>query len=151
MYLYNLLMNKSVIIGLFLMASLLMGTSLNMNMFSTAMASEKDRDDKRYHYDKDDKYRQSTYESDPYSSSYNMRDSYDGKTMTATAMTATAMTATAMTATAMTWLHTINKVMMIVMIKDHTVTIVTTKQMINNMSVKQVHLKDSLPARRVLF
>ncbi len=27
------------------MASLLMGTSLNMNMFSTAMASEKDRDD----------------------------------------------------------------------------------------------------------
>ena len=46
-------MNKSVIIGLFLMASLLMGTSLNMNMFSTAMASEKDRDDKRYHYDRD--------------------------------------------------------------------------------------------------
>ena len=49
-------MNKSVIIGLFLMASLLMGTSLNMNMFSTAMASEKDRDDKRYHYDRDDKH-----------------------------------------------------------------------------------------------
>jgi hypothetical protein len=48
-----------------------MGTSLNMNMFSTAMASEKDRDDnKRYHYDKDDKYRQSTYEQDRYSSSY---------------------------------------------------------------------------------
>ena len=38
-------MNKSVIFGLFLMASLLMGTSLNMNMFSTAMASEKDRDE----------------------------------------------------------------------------------------------------------
>ena len=53
------------------MATLLMGTSLNMNMFSTAMASEKDRDDnKRYHYDKDDKYRQSTYGPDPYSSSY---------------------------------------------------------------------------------
>ena len=46
-------MNKSVIFSLFLMASLLMGTSLNMNMFSTAMASEKDRDDKRYHYDGD--------------------------------------------------------------------------------------------------
>jgi hypothetical protein len=71
-------MNKSVIIGLFLMASLLMGTSLNMNMFSTAMASEKDRDDKRYHDDRDDKYRQSTYGPDPYSSSYNMGYSYDG-------------------------------------------------------------------------
>ena len=71
-------MNKSVIFSLFLMASLLMGTSLNMNMFSTAMASEKDRDDKRYHYDRDDKYRQSTYGPDPYSSSYNMEHSYDG-------------------------------------------------------------------------
>jgi hypothetical protein len=60
------------------MASLLMGTSLNMNMFSTAMASEKDRDDKRYHDDRDDKYRQSTYGPDPYSSSYNMGYSYDG-------------------------------------------------------------------------
>src|SRR5215210_115393 len=84
-------MNKSVIIGLFLMASLLMGTSLNMNMFSTAMASEKkDRhddnkryqhdDDKRYHYGDNDKskYRQSSYEPDPYSNSYNMEYSYDG-------------------------------------------------------------------------
>ena len=89
-------MNKSVIIGLFLMASLLMGTSLNMNMFSTAMASEKDRDndqrdrdnDKRHHYDDNkryqhdedydkNKYRQSTYGNDPYGSSYNMGDSYD--------------------------------------------------------------------------
>ena len=69
-------MNKSVIFSLLLMATLLMGTSLNMNMFSTAMASEKDRDDnKRYHYDKDDKYRQSTYGPDPYSSSYDK--SYD--------------------------------------------------------------------------
>ena len=59
------------------MASLLMGTSLNMNMFSTAMASEKDRDDKRYHYDRDNKYQQSTYEPDPYSSSYDMSYSYD--------------------------------------------------------------------------
>ena len=39
-------MNKSVIFSLFLMASLLMGTSLNMNMFSTAMADGKDKDDK---------------------------------------------------------------------------------------------------------
>ena len=70
-------MNKSVIFSLFLMALLLMGTSLNMNMFSTAMASEKDRDDKRSHYDddnnRDDKrshydddnrYEQSTYGQD---------------------------------------------------------------------------------------
>ena len=67
--------------------------------------------------------------------------------MTATAMTATAMTATAMTATAMTWLHMINKVMIAVMTKDHTVTIVTTKPRIKNMNVEQVHLKDSLPVQ----
>src|SRR5918994_2139820 len=82
MYSYNLLMNKSVIFSLFLMASLLMGTSLNMNMFSTAMASEKDRDDddKRYHHDDDDKskgYEQSTYGPDPYSNNYDMGYSYD--------------------------------------------------------------------------
>ncbi|HEX5979339.1 MAG TPA: hypothetical protein VFY68_18795, partial [Nitrososphaeraceae archaeon] len=90
-------MNKSVIIGLFLMASLLAGTSLNMNMFSMAMASEKDRDDdkKRHHYDDkryqhDDKkryqhddsdyknkYQQSSYGPDPYANSYNMGYSYD--------------------------------------------------------------------------
>ena len=67
--------------------------------------------------------------------------------MTATAMTATAMTATAMTATALEWLHMINKVMIAVMTKDHTVTIVTTKPRIKNMNVKQVHLKDSLPVQ----
>jgi hypothetical protein len=75
-------MNKSVIFSLFLMGLLLMGTSLNMNMFSTAMASsDKDRDDdkKRYHHDDDykNKYQQSSYESDPYSSSYNMGYGYD--------------------------------------------------------------------------
>src|SRR5687767_5243534 len=70
-------MNKSAIFCLFLIGSLLMGTSLNMNMFSTAMADGKDRDDKRYHYDKDDKYRQSSYEPDPYANSYNMGNSYD--------------------------------------------------------------------------
>ena len=32
-------MNKSVIFGLFLLTSLLMGTSLNMDMFSPAMAA----------------------------------------------------------------------------------------------------------------
>ena len=84
-------------------------------MFSTAMASEKDRDDKRYHYDRDDKYRQSTYGPDPYSNSYNMGysydgnsydgnsydgnsydgNSYDGNSYDGNSMTATVMTATA--------------------------------------------------------
>ena len=70
-------MNKSVIFGLFLMASLLMGTSLNMNMFPIAMASGKDKDDKRYDYDDNNKYQQPTYGNDPYSSSYGMGYSYD--------------------------------------------------------------------------
>ena len=74
-------MNKSVIIGLFLMASLLVGTSVNVNMFSPAMASEKDRDDdKRHQYDKDNnKYEQSTYESDPYTNSYGMSYNDDSR------------------------------------------------------------------------
>ena len=61
------------------MASLIMGTSFNMNMFSNAMADGKDRDDKRYHYNDNDnnKYLQSTYDQDPFSSSYNMEYSYD--------------------------------------------------------------------------
>ena len=60
-------MNKSVIFSLFLMASLLMGTSLNMNMFSTAMADGKDKDHERYQYNDNNEYQQSTYEQDPYS------------------------------------------------------------------------------------
>jgi hypothetical protein len=64
------------------MGLLLMGTSLNMNMFSTAMASsDKDRDDdkKRYHHDDDykNKYQQSSYEQDPYSYSYDSNYGYD--------------------------------------------------------------------------
>ena len=70
-------MNKSVIFSLFLMASLLMGTSLNMNMFSTAMASEKDREDKRYQYDDDNRYQQSNNEQDRYSSSYDQNYGMD--------------------------------------------------------------------------
>ena len=62
-------MNKSAIFSLFLMATLLMGKLLNMNMFSTAMASEKDEDDKRYQYDDDNRYQQSNYEQKGYSSS----------------------------------------------------------------------------------
>jgi hypothetical protein len=57
-----------------------MGTSLNMNMFSTAMADGKDRDDKddkRYQYDDNSKYQQSQYEQDQYASSYDMNYGYD--------------------------------------------------------------------------
>ena len=45
-------------IGLFPLSSSLMETSPNMNMFSIAITSEKDRDDKRYHYDDDKRYQQ---------------------------------------------------------------------------------------------
>src|SRR5215204_3704359 len=74
-------MNKSVIFSLFLMASLLMGTSLNMNMFSTAMASEKDRDDhdNRNHYDDDKRNQESTYNQDRYASSYDQSYGYDAE------------------------------------------------------------------------
>ena len=58
------------------MASLLMGTSLNMNMFPTALADGKDKDEKRYHYDYN-RYQQSTYDQDPYSSNYGMGYSDD--------------------------------------------------------------------------
>ena len=69
----------------FFMASLIMLSTVtaaipmsNMNMFSTAMASEKDRDDdKRYHYDNNKRYQQSTYEQDRYASSYDLSYSYD--------------------------------------------------------------------------
>ena len=78
-------MNKSVIVSLFLIATLLIGTSLNMNMFSTAMASGKDKDDKRHQYNDDkrhqynddNRYQQSTYGNDPYTRSYDMDYSYD--------------------------------------------------------------------------
>src|SRR5687767_2712656 len=74
-------MNKSVIFSLFLMSSLLMGTSLNMNMFSSAMADGKDRDDKRYQYDYDynNRIQQSTYGQDSYPNSFDSGYGYDTK------------------------------------------------------------------------
>jgi hypothetical protein len=49
-----------------------------VNMFPTAIADGKDRDDKRYHYDDDSKrYQQSTYGQDPYPSSYDSGYGYD--------------------------------------------------------------------------
>ena len=69
-------MHKSAIFGLFLMASLMMGTSVNMNMFSTANAQGIGQ--------YDNTYEQSTYGNDPYGSSsydtsYSYEQSYDDK------------------------------------------------------------------------
>ena len=61
------------------MATLLIETLVNMNMISMAMAFEKDRDDKRYHYDSNNRYQQSTYELDTYTSNYGMSSSSDGR------------------------------------------------------------------------
>ena len=67
-------MHKSAILGLFLMASLMLGTSVNMNMFSTANAQGMGQ--------YDNQYEQSTYGNDPYGSSsydtsYSDDKSYD--------------------------------------------------------------------------
>jgi hypothetical protein len=63
-------MHKSAIFGLFLMASLLMGTSVSMNMFASANAQGMGQYDNSY---------QSTYGNDPYgsSSSYDQSYGYD--------------------------------------------------------------------------
>ena len=64
-------MHKSAIFGLFLMASLLMGTSVNMNMFASANAQGMGQYDNNY---------QQSYGNDPYgSSSYDTSYSYDDK------------------------------------------------------------------------
>ena len=69
-------MNKSVIFGLFLMTSLLVGTLLNMNMISPAMAAMGTNSyDNRYNYDKQPSYNngydQSSYFMDSYGDRYN--------------------------------------------------------------------------------
>ena len=64
-------MNKSAIFGLFLLTSLLMGTSLNMNMFSPAMGQGMGQ-----YYDNNNDY-QSTYEKDAYEKSYSNSYNYE--------------------------------------------------------------------------
>ncbi|MGI0001365.1 MAG: hypothetical protein ACRD6Q_09055, partial [Nitrososphaeraceae archaeon] len=74
-------MNKSVIIGLFLMASLLVGTSINMNMFTPAMAAigqGMGQYDKYINNNYQTGY-QSTYGNDPYANSYDKSYNYDNK------------------------------------------------------------------------
>ena len=61
-------MHMSAIFGLFLMASLLMGTSVNMNMFANANAQGMGQYDNSY---------QQSYGNDPYGSSYDQSYGYD--------------------------------------------------------------------------
>jgi hypothetical protein len=65
------LMHKSAIFGLFLMASLLLGTSVNMNLFTNANAQGMGQYDNSY---------QQSYGNDPYgSSSYDQSYGYDSQ------------------------------------------------------------------------
>src|SRR5215208_3904498 len=61
-------MHKSAIFGLFLMASLLLGTSVNMNLFSSANAQGMGQYDNSY---------QQSYGNDPYANSYDQSYGYD--------------------------------------------------------------------------
>ena len=96
MYHYYVLINKSAILGLFLVASLIMGTSASMNMFSPATATmsgmtqydnkniyqstyESDPYANSYVDDKMSNYQQSTYEKDPYANSYSNSYNNDKK------------------------------------------------------------------------
>ena len=75
MYWYNLLMNKSVIFSLFLMTSLLVGTLLNMNMISPAMAAMGTNSyDNRYNYDKQPSYNNGYDKSSYFMDSYGDRN-----------------------------------------------------------------------------
>ena len=67
-------MNKSAILGLFLLTSLLMGTSLNMNMFSPAMGAV--GQGMEQYYDNNNYY-QSTYKKDAYANSYSNSYNYE--------------------------------------------------------------------------
>jgi len=67
-------MNKSAIFGLFLLTSLLMGTSLNMNMFSSAMGAM--GQGMGQYYDNNNNGYQPTYERD-YANSYSNSYNYD--------------------------------------------------------------------------
>ena len=68
-------MNKSVIFSLFLMTSLLVGTLLNMNMISPAMAAMGTNSyDNRYNYDKQPSYNNGYDKSSYFMDSYGDRN-----------------------------------------------------------------------------
>ena len=67
-------MNKSAFFGLFLLTSLLMGTSLNMNMFSPAIGAV--GQGMGQYYDNNNYY-QSTYKKDAYANSYSNSYNYE--------------------------------------------------------------------------
>ena len=89
-------MKKSTILGLFLAASLIMGTSASLNLFSPAtamvqgMAQYDNNNNYQSTYGNDDSYAnsygdkkmnnyQSTYQKDPYANSYSNSYNYDKK------------------------------------------------------------------------
>ena len=89
-------MKKSAILGLFLVASLMMGTSASLNLFSPAtamvqgMAQYDNNNNYQSTYGNDDSYAnsygdkkmnnyQSTYQKDPYANSYSNSYNYDKK------------------------------------------------------------------------
>ena len=88
-----------------------------------------------------------SYDGNSYDGNSYDGNSYDGNSYDGNSYDGNSYDGNSMTATAMAWLHMINKVMIAIMTKDHTVTIVTIKPRIKNMNVKQVHLKDSLPVQ----
>ena len=126
-------MHKSAIFGLFLMASLLLGTSVNMNMFSSASAQGMGQYDNRYE--------QSTYGNDPYGSSsydtsYSDDKSYDksyDRVMTNNHH---------MVHNNHHMVHNNHHMTnQNILLKALTATTVTTKLRIKNMNVELVHLK----------
>ena len=140
MYHYYVPMNKSAILGLFLVASLIMGTSASMNMFSPATATmsgmtqydnkniyqstyEKDPYANSYGDDKMSNYQQSIYEKDPYANSYSNSYKNDKKQQPS-------------------YDKSYDKILTSKIPMG--INIATTKIRLKNMSVKKVHLKDSL-------
>ncbi len=125
-------MHKSAIFGLFLMASLLLGTSVNMNMFSSASAQGMGQ--------YDNKYEQSTYGNDPYGSSSMIQVTVMIKVMTDRVMTKIMTALWSTTIIIWSTKPSYDKPQMIIA-KALTATIATTKLRIKNMNVELVHLK----------
>ena len=126
-------MHKSAIFGLFLMASLVLGTSVNMNIFSTANAQGMGQ--------YDNNYQQSTYGNDPYgSSSYDTSYSSDDKSYDNSYDSQQYYGPQQPSYDKHNNHHMTNQNLITVL----TMTIATTKPKTKSMNVEQVHLKASL-------
>src|SRR5918993_705332 len=73
---YSIIMKKTAIFGIFLLTSLLTGTVLNMNMFSSALAAMGGQGIIQYDYKNAN---QPIYKKDPYAKSYDNSYNYDNK------------------------------------------------------------------------